>query len=145
MEMQTPVFLSAVITCKMSRAFYFTSICFNTSKMQTHAEEHSICNNMKVEDFWALLSLFAPSICNSPKANISISWGSSLCCIQSLVVPATYTTLWTMQYFAILLVTVTLILPTDRPNSAAFSSWHFERLWQQQSSAQELLLQPWQT
>lgn len=58
MEMQTLVFLSAVITHKMSRAFYFTSMCFNTSKMQMHAEEHSICNNIKVEDFRALLSLF---------------------------------------------------------------------------------------
>lgn len=51
MEMQASVFFSDVIKCKMSKTFYFRSIYFNTSKMQMHAEEHSICNNIKVEDF----------------------------------------------------------------------------------------------
>lgn len=53
MEMLAPAFFSDVIMCKMSRAFYFKSLYFNTSKMQMHAEEQSICNNIKVEDFWA--------------------------------------------------------------------------------------------
>lgn len=53
MEMLAPAFFSDVIMCKMSWAFYFKSMYFNTSKMQMHAEEHSICNNIQVEDFWA--------------------------------------------------------------------------------------------
>jgi len=60
MEMKAPVFFSDVITCKMSRAFYFKSIYFNTSKMQMHAEAYSICNNIKVEDSALLLSVTAP-------------------------------------------------------------------------------------
>lgn len=51
MKMLAPAFFSDVIMCKMSRAFYFKSMYFNASKMQMHAEEHSICNNIKVEDF----------------------------------------------------------------------------------------------
>lgn len=95
METQGPVFFSDVIMCKMSRAFYFKRIYVNTSKMQIHAEEHSICNNVKVEDFWALLSLLAlpPPVIAPRQASISVSWGSSVCCTQNLVVPATYKTL----------------------------------------------------
>lgn len=59
MEMLAPVFFSDVIMCKLSRAFYFTSMYFNASKMQMHAEEHSTCSNIRVEDFQALLSLLA--------------------------------------------------------------------------------------
>lgn len=48
MEMQAAVSFSEVVACQVSRTFYFRSMYFSTSKMQMHAEEHSVCKETKV-------------------------------------------------------------------------------------------------
>lgn len=84
----------------------------------------------------------------SPKATVSVSWGS---CIQSSVLPATYKTQGTRQCFAVLLVMATQSLPKVHPNP--LQRLTFWLLLGQQSlvltrlsqQIPELLLQAWES